>query len=340
MKKTLSMILSILLVLNVLYACAIGASAEKSEIENLWAEKLEYDSKYFKPEDYENPDYEYYSPESLFAYETFYPYAGALSILLYTDKADELTFSRSYAVGEGLPAVGIVPLAPVFTLGFLKDECIGTWIYCEQFEKLVKPYADSYVFACGEREAVPYLRLAIQEFGITKEELYAAREKSINDSWSVKDVLSLTDEEVAQKIEEGPVRKGIQIPDFMIEALYLEDEKEADKLLLYPWVLLSDRGPFTPYDLTVFWETDRDRAFWEDLTVYADEKELERFIDYCTGYFQDGWKAHEALAILKEKTVPPQTGDPTAAYALIFTLAALPLAGFGVYEWKKRRRAV
>ena len=35
-----------------------------------------------------------------------------------------------------------------------------------------------------------------------------------------------------------------------------------------------------------------------------------------------------------------KTGDPTAAYALIFTLAALPLAGFGVYEWKRRRRAV
>ena len=38
--------------------------------------------------------------------------------------------------------------------------------------------------------------------------------------------------------------------------------------------------------------------------------------------------------------IPPQTGDPTAAYALIFTLAALPLAGFGVAEWKRRRRAV
>ena len=74
--------------------------------------------------------------------------------------------------------------------------------------------------------------------------------------------------------------------------------------------------------------------------VYADEKDLERFIDYCTGYFQDGWTAHKALAILKEKTLPPQTGDPTAAYALIFTLAALPLAGLGVHEWKKRRRAV
>ena len=37
---------------------------------------------------------------------------------------------------------------------------------------------------------------------------------------------------------------------------------------------------------------------------------------------------------------PPKTGDSTAAYALIFTLAALPLAGFGVYEWKRRRRVI
>ena len=37
---------------------------------------------------------------------------------------------------------------------------------------------------------------------------------------------------------------------------------------------------------------------------------------------------------------PPKAGDPTAAYALIFTLAALPLAGFGVYEWKRRRRVI
>ena len=37
---------------------------------------------------------------------------------------------------------------------------------------------------------------------------------------------------------------------------------------------------------------------------------------------------------------PPKAGDPTAVYAFIFTLAALPLAGFGVYGWKKRRRAI
>jgi hypothetical protein len=34
---------------------------------------------------------------------------------------------------------------------------------------------------------------------------------------------------------------------------------------------------------------------------------------------------------------PPKTGEHTALYALIFTLAVLPLAGIGVYRWRKRR---
>ncbi|MBQ7847361.1 MAG: hypothetical protein IJ344_03655 [Clostridia bacterium] len=48
----------------------------------------------------------------------------------------------------------------------------------------------------------------------------------------------------------------------------------------------------------------------------------------------------EELEAYLAENDPPKTGDPTAAYALIFTLAALPLVGFGVAEWKKRRRAV
>ena len=61
---------------------------------------------------------------------------------------------------------------------------------------------------------------------------------------------------------------------------------------------------------------------------------------------EDGWRVsggsywtfHHPKYI--DESVPPQTGDPTAAYALIFTLAALPLAGLCAAEWKKRRRAV
>ena len=58
----------------------------------------------------------------------------------------------------------------------------------------------------------------------------------------------------------------------------------------------------------------------------------------------DGWRVDGGtfweLDFADYEYTPPATGDGTAAYALIFTLATLPLAGFGVYEWKKRRRAV
>ena len=58
----------------------------------------------------------------------------------------------------------------------------------------------------------------------------------------------------------------------------------------------------------------------------------------------DGWRVDGGtfweLDFADYEYTPPETGDPTAAYALIFTLAALPLAGLCVAEWKRRRRAV
>ena len=83
--------------------------------------------------------------------------------------------------------------------------------------------------------------------------------------------------------------------------------------------------------------------------IFLEDEELHR--GYATVEYEkteDGWRVSgggyfDFEYFGKEDAIsqdPPKTGDPTAAYALIFTLAALPLAGFGVYEWKKRRRAV
>jgi LPXTG-motif cell wall-anchored protein len=52
----------------------------------------------------------------------------------------------------------------------------------------------------------------------------------------------------------------------------------------------------------------------------------------------DGWRV--AGGTLFEEFValiPPKTGENTAIYALIFTLAILPLAVLGLYGRKKRR---
>ena len=69
----------------------------------------------------------------------------------------------------------------------------------------------------------------------------------------------------------------------------------------------------------------------------------ERGWRVCGGSYFDFDHLGEDDALSRTPPVaidPPKTGDPTAAYALIFTLAALPLAGLGVAEWKRRRRAV
>jgi hypothetical protein len=89
---------------------------------------------------------------------------------------------------------------------------------------------------------------------------------------------------------------------------------------------------------------------YAEITVLVVSAEDGNGLGYATVDFSkeaDGWRVsggsfYEYVykhtgELIKD---PPATGDGTAAYALIFTLAALPLAGFGVYEWKKRRRVV
>lgn len=113
------------------------------------------------------------------------------------------------------------------------------------------------------------------------------------------------------------------------------------------YVILADRGGGE--DLEADWENAK-------LVEYSESRAVLTVDDINAGpYFpemrdmtfvfvktKDGWRIDESSYMMERCEIinPPATGDPTAAYALIFTLAALPLAGFGVAEWKKRRRAV
>ena len=113
------------------------------------------------------------------------------------------------------------------------------------------------------------------------------------------------------------------------------------------YVILADRGV-----------GDNLEADWENakLVEYGESRAVLTVDDINAGpYFaemrdmtfvfvktKDGWRIDESTYMVElcGKGMPPQAGDPTAAYALIFILAALPLAGLGVAEWKRRRRAV
>jgi hypothetical protein len=94
------------------------------------------------------------------------------------------------------------------------------------------------------------------------------------------------------------------------------------------------------------WETARlgsiDANSAQLIVSVADHSEEETILLTKTseGWRVSGGSYFEMRYDISIPPVPPKTGDPTAAYALIFTLAALPLAVFGVAEWKRRRRAV
>ncbi|MBP3321001.1 MAG: hypothetical protein J6M12_01475 [Clostridia bacterium] len=113
------------------------------------------------------------------------------------------------------------------------------------------------------------------------------------------------------------------------------------------YVILADRG--VGYNLEADWENAKLVEYNESravLTVDDIDGALSfaemRDMTFVFVKTKDGWRIDESTYMVQRcgKGTPPQTGDPTSAYALIFTLAALPLAGFGVAEWKRRRRAV
>ena len=142
-----------------------------------------------------------------------------------------------------------------------------------------------------------------------------------------------------------------------------EWEKETKKYFVNAWKNILPA--YEPY-ATVFERNGQTYGYGGDEKNYSpwyesvrlcsltdQTAEIEVSLLYAGGYIREttveflktenGWRISGGTyfeSIYGAYADPPKTGDSTAAYALIFTLAALPLAGFGVYEWKKRRRAV
>jgi LPXTG-motif cell wall-anchored protein len=106
--------------------------------------------------------------------------------------------------------------------------------------------------------------------------------------------------------------------------------------------LIQDIGEHFPMDLA--WDTGKISSSSDDEVVV--EFKREGVSDYVGDYFkfvrtEEGWRISESNVMDQYifVSVPelPKTGEHTGLYALIFTLAVLPLAGIGVYRWRKRR---
>ena len=283
--------------------------------------------------------------------EVYYRGISSLTILLYTDLLPNLTLKNGYSTPESAQGLAYSPVL-ADKVPSNEDESFE-WLYCAEFEAVL---SSRYEELFGEdrvsamiSSAVPALWYCVKEFDISKEELYAAREKMYKSPDSIREKLPITDQQAERWLVSELDEERWALQDFMIEALYLEDHTLAQQLLLCPWYQWSSIGAISIYNVYYGCNLKGEKiADFKAVQPYTTSEEYRVFCEYSKLYGQRFYPQGErwdwCLDVLgewsKNAEAPPQTGDGTAAYALIFTLAALPLAGLGVAEWKRRRRAV
>ena len=332
MKKTLKRALTALIAAALLLSCLpLGTLADtESEYDRLWEERSE---KVYLWEKAMMGRGEYsVSGEPFFSDFAF--------LILYAEAAQELTFVR---LSEFDP-----DFDPSFSWGYAGNVLL--WL--ERGDALLSPQLEALTQNCYNedktREATPSMHLLVRELGIEKKELKAAYQKMKDDPRSIRSLLPMLSDEEFEEILKGNrcFKESYEIPDFFFEALYLEDENQVKSLLARPYTVVLDGEALTAYDLFV----TAKYSFEELAEKGVLTKEFRYFMDQVEKESEEGtsisvkdcalFEELEAYLAENPENDPPETGDSTAAYALIFTLAALPLAGFGVYEWKRRRRTV
>jgi hypothetical protein len=168
---------------------------------------------------------------------------------------------------------------------------------------------------------------------------------------AAREVLSvLTDEEFEIRKLSGKLSSDIDTDSFLMDVLYLPDEQDVRTLLMHHFstsvngVTIWAADFLEDYDyyeiVTDEWLEQQDlntpgfRIFLENAKLVYEE-ELRRFPN-DPAYPAD---TPERLAHFEElANRPPKTGEHTGLYALIFTLAVLPLGVFAIGAFKKRRR--
>ena len=315
MKRLVSLIIVVLL----FFGTSVNVFAE-----DLWSERKQW-------EDY---DALYGTYHSSHIYTDYLWGVLDATVLLYTDLAS----SVSVVWTDELEGAYL----------FFDTDFEDVW-KCPEFDEVLEEYLLKTPNAALK---MPLLKILVQEFNVTKDELYTARDKMLDDpDWILAKFPELADtfDEFKRRLSDAKEwRTGWILEDFMIEALYLEDEQESRDLLLAPGTIYTEQG----FRMLYFMDAYPLESQAEERADYIDGwylsttvPSMDRFrdlVDYArkSPYAGDPL-VMEVIDLWEAKLLKtPATGDGTAVYALIFTLAALPLAGFGVYEWKRRRRAV
>ena len=149
-----------------------------------------------------------------------------LTVLLYTDIAQTLTFEKVTCLNAGSGSLALASQEGWFSdfdTFYVESPEINEAIK----DALYKPYNSEV-----EWEGSSLLRACIKYFNISKEELKKANKKMVDDPDSIRNLLSfLSDSEYENaKVYSGKFYYR-PIPDYAIEALYLKDDIVANNLL-------------------------------------------------------------------------------------------------------------
>jgi len=185
---------------------------------------------------------------------------ASLTVLLYTDVASNFTFNKTEIEDEFENDVFWEDFVPAYYHVFYAyDEYL---LECNEInEAIADAWVNQKVSYVHDNlpegaEYISGLRACIQYFGITKEELIEANRKMQEEPDSIRDLLGfLSDKEFEGARWDHGLFCYKPIPNFVIEALYMENDEMAYRLLTKPHsVYIKEfNRVITAWELANYW---------------------------------------------------------------------------------------
>ena len=319
MKKLLSIVLSVLLILPILASFGVGVSAE-SDYEKLWAEKVAYEQE--KGIIYTSGEYVVYicyGDDFGEGGDNYNEYGWAF--LLYTEKGKELAY-RASEIDEGW---SIFPMYIGINLvcDELREMCISNNTPKELEERWFLKRSD--------------YRYIVQSLGITSEELHEAYRKMREEPETARQTLSFLSDDEFEIYLKG-LKRLTDPENFMIEAACMENDDQGEMLLAVPGNVYIKELGYSVSVQRIMSQTMNKESFLDyDLTTES----FVRFMDDLQTLAAKGWwkiDADKYEFLIEEQArqlSAAETGD-NAVTALWVVALALP--ALAVVTLKRKRK--
>jgi len=325
--KKLFLILLLVLAMVTSSISAVLSNANQST-EDLWAEKIAYESERSIGVGERENQWDIYYELSW----QFIPYTKAGKDLVYEIKTEE--FAGEY------------PYPPyLYVLRYAQDSVLYS-------QELIDIYHESLIVPTDDRPGVCNTRKMLQSLGITEEDMRNAYERMKNEPESIREILScLNNEEFEGYLASIEQRLSIMekypTPDFVISALFLENETEAQYLLSKTGAVYVPELGYALFTDMLIGGTSAEEIVQHDLTTKGFGyylKNLRKLIEggwYSGIHFDsDGRTAMEKLEYLESareaQLKAAQTGDGAVSALWVVALAVPALAAVILVKRKRR----